>query len=267
MGTSLVCIVTLFSLLIPVQSAPDLTLDTHWQMWVKKHQKTYKDVEEERARRTIWEETLKFITVHNLEYSLGLHTYDVGMNHLGDMTGEEVAATMTGCISLDNSSMASMTEVPKEILEARPHSSVDWRTRGCVTRVKNQRSCGSCYAFGAVGALECQWKKRTGRLVSFSPQELVDCSSIYGNNGCNGGHVYSCFKYMRRYGLMTESTYPYKGKEGRCKKRRRSNFGMVRCFYRLPYGNEKALKNAVGRVGPVSVYIDAGHEGFRMYKS
>ncbi|XP_031747045.1 uncharacterized protein LOC100124852 [Xenopus tropicalis] len=266
MGPSSICLVALLSLLIPAHSAPDPTLDTHWQLWVKTHQKSYKDGEEERARRTIWEESLKFITAHNLEYSLGLHTYEVGMNHLGDMTGEEVAATMTGYTGSDHS-LASMTEAPKEINEAQPPASIDWRTKGCVTPVKNQGSCKCDYAFAAVGAMECQWKIKTGSLLTFSPQELVDCSYTEGNNGCNNGFLWSSFTYMKKYGLMQEPAYPYEGKEGKCTKMKPSNTGVVKQFYRIPSGNGNALMKGVGTVGPVSAWIDASQQGFRMYKS
>ncbi|OCT69028.1 cathepsin S [Xenopus laevis] len=266
MGPSTIFLVSLFSLLIPAHSAPDPTLDSHWQLWVKSHQKTYKDAEEEGARRTIWEETLRFITVHNLEYSLGLHTYEVGMNHLGDMTGEEVAATMTGYISSDHF-LANMTHVPKEILQARSPASIDWRTKGCVTPVRDQGSCGSCYAFSTVGALECQWKKKTDRLVIFSPQELVDCSYTEGNNGCGGGYLYSSFTYMKKFGVTGDLRYPYTGKEETCKKDKPNGIGVIKAVKVVPSGNEIALKNAVGTVGPVSVAIDFSRQGFRMYKS
>ncbi|OCT69032.1 procathepsin L [Xenopus laevis] len=266
MGPSTIFLVSLFSLLIPAHSAPDPTLDSHWQLWVKSHQKTYKDAEEEGTRRTIWEETLKYITVHNLEYSLGLHTYEVGMNHLGDMTGEEVAATMTGYISSDHS-LANVTHVPKEILKARPPASKDWRTEGCVTPVRDQGSCGSCYAFSTVGALECQWKLKTRRLVTFSPQELVDCSYTEGNNGCEGGNLYYSFRYMNEFGVMEDSDYPYKEKEETCKKHKPNGIGVIKAVKVVPSGNEIVLMKAVGTVGPVSVAIDASRQGFRMYKS
>eukprot|EP00079_Xenopus_tropicalis_P038193 XP_017951964.1 PREDICTED: cathepsin S-like [Xenopus tropicalis] len=226
MGPSGICLVALLSLLIPAHSAPDPTLDTHWQLWVKTHQKSYKDTEEERARRTIWEETLKFITVHNLEYSLGLHTYEVGMNHLGDMTGEEVKATLTGCAGSDHS-LANMTHEPK-LLEAKIPASIDWRTKGCVTSVRSQGKCGSCYAFSAVGALECQVKKKTGSLVTFSPQELVDCSYTEGNKGCKGGTLRSSFMYMKNSGILEDFNYPYTAKEEKCKKKKQ---GSVCVFY------------------------------------
>lgn len=40
---------------------------------------------EELGRRRIWEANLDMINVHNLEASLGMHTYELAMNHLGDL--------------------------------------------------------------------------------------------------------------------------------------------------------------------------------------
>eukprot|EP00079_Xenopus_tropicalis_P038192 XP_017951963.1 PREDICTED: cathepsin S-like [Xenopus tropicalis] len=127
--------------------------------------------------------------------------------------------------------------------------------------------CGSCYAFSAVGALECQWKKKTGSLVTFSPQELVDCSESEGNKGCDGGYLNASFRYMKKNGIMEDSAYEYTEKKEPCKKKKPSNTGVVKQFYRLHAGNETALKKAVGIDGPVSVVIDSSCPGFRMYNS
>ncbi|XP_040188010.1 cathepsin S-like [Rana temporaria] len=251
-------------LLIIIMSAhggPDPTLDKHWKLWVLQNQKGYMNAIEDLERRMIWEDTLKFVTIHNLEYSLGLHTYEVGMNHLADMTSEEVVATMTGIRAPAITDLNSTGEFVKQ--NVKVPNSIDWRSKDCVTGVKNQGGCGSCWSFSATGALECQMKLKTGRLQSLSEQELVDCSGSYGNQGCNGGWMRWAFKYVIDHGLALESSYPYQGKEGTCHSAPR--YATCQSYKMLPSGNELALQQAVGTVGPVSVAIDASQRSFQVY--
>ncbi|KAA8591931.1 hypothetical protein FQN60_017305 [Etheostoma spectabile] len=214
----------LVSLCVGAAAMIDSRLDDHWELWKKTHAKKYRneyltlctltvrlEVEEVR-RRELWEKNLMLITLHNLEASMGLHTYDLGMNHMGDLTQEEILqsyATLSVPADMQRAPSAfvgtSGTDVP---------DTMDWRQKGCVTRVKMQGSCGSCWAFSAAGALEGQLAKTTGKLVDLSPQNLVDCSSKYGNHGCNGGFMHQAFQYViDNQGIDSDASYPYTGQD------------------------------------------------------
>merc|ERR1740138_305703 len=90
--------------------------------------------------------------------------------------------------------------------------SVDWRTKGVVTPVKNQGGCGSCWTFSTTGTLEAhhciKHKQDCTAWTGLAEQQLVDCAGAFDNHGCDGGLPSHAFEYIRwNGGLDTEESY------------------------------------------------------------
>merc|ERR1712180_328135 len=233
--------------LVLVQARTEL--DSQWEDFKSKYTKEY-EVFEEETRRAIWEDNHDFIERHNADYEAGIETYSVGENEHNDLTTMELSET------------AEMFE-PVDYSDVR--STVDWRTDGYVTPVKNQGRCGSCWAFSATGSLEGQHYKKTGHLVSLSEQQLVDCSTA--NYACQGGWVFKAFDYIKtHHGIASESAYPYKGVKGHCHFHTNDAVATLTGWVHVRGGSETDLQAAVSQKGPISVAIDASHRGFQMYK-
>jgi C1A family cysteine protease len=159
-------------------------------------------VEEYNFRKNIFNESHAFINEHNNSNS----TYTVGHNFMSTMTQGE-KKRMTGY-------KASPTPLAVEEFSAPNADTVNWVTAGGVTPVKNQGSCGSCWAFSTTGAMEGAHFNASKKLESFSEQQLVDCSTQ--NNGCNGGSMALAFSFLESNKVELESVYPYTGKDGTC---------------------------------------------------
>lgn len=240
-------------------------LDNFWEEFKSLHNKQYLNNEEENLRRTVWEDNLNFINKHNLEASLGKHTYRVKMNKYGDLTNREFVAMLNGY----NKTGEMVKQTGARFLKpsnVQIPDSVDWRTQGYVTPIKDQGQCGSCWAFSAVASLEGQHFKAASQLVSLSEQNLVDCSRKYGNMGCDGGLMDQAFSYIKdNKGIDTESSYPYHAIDQKCKFNPATVGATDTGFVDIPSGDEDALTTAIATVGPISVAIDASQDSFQFY--
>lgn len=76
----------------------------------------------------------------------------------------------------------------------------------------------------------------------------------------------NAFEYVRlNRGIDSEDAYPYIGQDESCMYSPTGKAAKCRGYREIPEGNEKALKRAVARIGPVSVGIDASLPSFQFY--
>merc|ERR1712083_395524 len=217
----------------------------------------------------IFMENKQKIAKHNTRYHKGHHNYNLEMNHYGDLLSHEFQAIYNGYrhdLRKNETLKGLLGATYIEAANVALPKNVDWREKGAVTPVKNQGQCGSCWSFSATGSLEGQHFRKTGKLVSLSEQNLVDCSTRYGNHGCNGGLMDFAFKYIKdNGGIDTEASYPYEAVDDTCHFKKRDVGATDVGFVDIKQGDEEALKAAVATVGPVSVAIDASQPSFQFY--
>lgn len=128
-------------------------------------------------------------------------------NPFAQMSVEEIKSMLGTHIVPTPEVLSTFSEV--ENLEQVP-TSWDWRTGAkaqCAFAVRDQGRCGSCWAFGAAGALSHRFCLG-GQQVQLSEQELVDCDRSL-NMGCNGGYIFAVWNYLESRGLVTDDCYPY----------------------------------------------------------
>jgi len=240
-----------------LNSAAALDPSDTWTAWKMAHGKTY-EVAEEVHRLAVYLENTAKVAKHNAA-NLG---WTMHLNQFADITEKEFGQRL-GLIPKP----ARQTFGEPHIISGDAPTTMDWRDKNVVTDVKNQGSCGSCWAFSAIVSIEGQQALRTNKLVSLSEQNLVDCvKNINLNNtgaccdGCQGGLMDDAFEYIiskQSGGIDTEASYGYKGRNGDCAFSA-ANIGATIIGYKdITAGSEDALKDAVGTIGPISVGVDA----------
>merc|ERR1712110_605390 len=130
----------------------------------------------------------------------------------------------------------------------------------------NQQSCGSCWAFSSTGSLEGAYFKATGKLVSLSEEDLVQCDKT--DSGCKGGLMGNAFEFVKSHGIASENAYPYTsggGTTGSCNSAKEGQpVVSITGYTDVPSRDEDALKSAVSQQ-PVSVAIEADKSAFQFY--
>ena len=215
--------------------------------------------------------------VAEIKSSVNFETYSHDEHPFANYTVAELKARLGAHIETSNKDIV----YGDMKLNAELPESFDSRTQwpGCIGEIRNQGSCGSCWAFAATGVLAdraCISGQTKGHVV-MSPQQLVSCDTQ--DYGCNGGYLDKSWDYVQTHGAVTETCYPYTSgttqqtgscmtKFNRCKKDSglaREEFVQFKVADYRQHDTIVAAKEAIVKRGP----IEAGfivYSDFMSYK-
>jgi C1A family cysteine protease len=240
-------------------ASQDIYLYREFADYVETYERSYSSEAEYHKRLDIFADNYMFIQEMNQQN----HSFYLDVNEFADMHHDEFSSIMLGFNDLKKTSSCHTFE-SKIDADTLPDS-FDWRDLGGVTSVKNQGQCGSCWSFSAAGAMEGSWFINSGTLINISEQQLIDCSKIYGNLGCNGGIMDSAFEYAIDNGMCLYDEVPYEMDTGKCNEV--SSCDKIAFFeycVDVTPNNQVHLKEAVN-YAPVSIAIEADTRVFQFY--
>lgn len=222
--------------------------------------KNYLSKDELNTRFSVFRNNLIDILIHNADVS---QNFTLGVNQFTDLTPQEFKEQYVGGLKSQLGSYGCKTF---SSTASDAPSSIDWRSKGGVTSVKDQGQCGSCWSFSATGAIEGAWAISKGQLVDLSEQELVDCATgfAYSSHGCQGGIMEGAFKFVIQNGQCSLSSYPYTAKDEKCKSC--TALAHISSCSDVKPNDQVSLKAAVSQQ-PVAVAISADSRIFQSYSS
>ena len=235
-----------------------------YEAFIAKYGRSYNSVEEFDFRRRIFEAHVAYYKKFNSEG----HTWTLGVNQFADMTDEEIKSFFS-LTATDSNSKSKIGEI-QALAGANKDTEIDWRAEGYVRPIKNQGSCGSCWAFAANVGVEAAWKKfahlhdKEIDLPNLSEQILVDCDK--NSLGCNGGFMDNAYFYYTSQCPVDQAAYPYTASDDACKAEGKECVThKLLGWYSITNFDDVALREALN-IGPVPVAIRAENPDFYAYK-
>jgi len=245
---------------------PPANFEDEFDVFAWRHNKHYAHAEEKSKRRSQFYHHKRIIEEHNSRPDV---TFSMAMNHLGDMTQEEIE-NFVHPLPTGRPTRPSAAQVHVKGAQALPDT-VNWVEKGAVNPPKDQGICGSCWTFGTAAAIEGAWAVKFGHLPSLSEQQLVDCAWLdwangTGNLGCDGGFAASTMQWViDNGGMASEHNYKYLMQDHWCNAHDLSGGIKLQSYANVSAGEDN-LQSAVV-LGPVSVAIDATYPTFTFYPS
>jgi C1A family cysteine protease len=208
--------------------------------------------DQEAYRLQVFKQNKAKYDAHNKNAS---KTEVLGVTKFSDLTDEEFKAKY---LTMKVPALKQVKQTKNRNLQQAPDcykvDDINWANDGMVTPVRDQGSCGSCWAFAALAAMESSLLINN-EITDLSEQELVDCAGgDYGNAGCDGGWMGNAFAYVLDNGISTEEDYPYKAVDQTCKQT--TSAFRISDFQE---GEGCAALSAGLALGPVSVAVDASN--------
>mmetsp|Transcript_23364 Transcript_23364/g.22989 ORF Transcript_23364/g.22989 Transcript_23364/m.22989 type:complete len:308 (-) Transcript_23364:42-965(-) len=215
--------------------------------------------------RVLREEMVEYLKTHAKTWT----PMEVSENPLNRFSKPELLGLLGTIANQDSDSLA----IFESDLTSTP-STFDGRDEfgDCVHPIRDQASCGSCWAFGASEVLSDRLCiESDGSLdIVLSPQDMVSCDGR--NYGCSGGYLSRAFSYLESDGIVSEACYPYTsgkfGISGSCASSctGKGSFTKYYCAKgssSKAYGIDAIKKQLMD--GPVEVDFDV-YEDFYYYK-
>jgi C1A family cysteine protease len=231
------------------------TMFAKFQDFLKAENKKYDNVEEYMARFKVFSTNYGRLEAFNANHDYTA-TYSIGVTRFFDLTPAEFRRTYLNLkINVLNTLKADSEKVT--FLESTAPDAFDWRSQGAVGPVKDQGSCGSCWAFSTVANLEGLNYIKSKAIVQYSEQQLVDCDKN-GDEGCNGGLMENAFEYLRQAGGIMKSTdYKYTARDGKCKFDKTKAALKVSGFKFAGTEDEDQIKEFLYTTGPLAIALNA----------
>ncbi|KAJ3693986.1 hypothetical protein LUZ60_009466 [Juncus effusus] len=222
------------------------------EQWMTDFNKVYETETEKESRLKIFSENVEYINEFNKAKN---RTYTLAINQFTDLTNAEFVA-LVGRAKLHYEGSKPSVNLTDTV---PPPDSVDWRDKGAVTPVKNQKTCGSCWAFAPVAAIESLVQIKTQQLISLSEQEILDCV-LHAHSNCTDGYAYDSFNFVASNGgLTTEDDYLYTGTQMSCNSDKLSHkAASITTHDNVPYNDEYQLMLRVAQQPVVAAVTSAG---------